>query len=468
MIEQRLQNLTLAQRQLLAERLDELSDGAGSRQLVAWYTSAEACDERQLRRQLQGRLPSAAMPKRFHHVNKLPRTSTGKIDRRALSVPDAKRQTGIEDAYQSATERALAGVWAQVLGTSDFDRNRPFLEVGGDSLDVIKVVALCQEAGLNVTPALMGAFPSFEELLREIDESVVEDVAAVTDVAAVVETDSGDGDNSVDFKRAVDGEQIEGPICLSRDGSRPKLFLLPPHGNEINQFWQLTSHFQHYTGFAPFVPAKDVMDSWTVDQVVEEFLRQMKSVQPDGPYRLMGYCDGAYAAWEIARRLKESGQEVVFLGNIDSPNPDALQVVSESPFKKLRRRIRSIETRSPIAFARRFGQICLDWLQRRIRSRVTGERHIVRGGSRISWMFRPESYDGHLVLFRVGYDPVQVMTVDECYGWAELCSTMDVITVTGNRAGENEDGYFLDPPHAELMAQKIEAAVQFCEATAQI
>ena len=48
----------------------------------------------------------------------------------------------------------------------------------------------------------------------------------------------------------------------------------------------------------------------TVEAMAAEYLREVKARQPDGPYNLCGYSFGGLVAFEMARRLRESGDEV--------------------------------------------------------------------------------------------------------------------------------------------------------------
>ena len=55
----------------------------------------------------------------------------------------------------------------------------------------------------------------------------------------------------------------------------------------------------------------------SIEAMAQLYLSEMRSVQPRGPYALIGACFGATVAYEMARRLAESGEEVAFLGLLD-------------------------------------------------------------------------------------------------------------------------------------------------------
>src|SRR5207247_254534 len=61
--------------------------------------------------------------------------------------------------------------------------------------------------------------------------------------------------------------------------------------------------------------AREPLDS--IEAMAQLYLSEMRSVQPRGPYALIGACFGATVVYEMARRLVEGGEEVAFLGLLD-------------------------------------------------------------------------------------------------------------------------------------------------------
>src|SRR6185369_15570148 len=60
---------------------------------------------------------------------------------------------------------------------------------------------------------------------------------------------------------------------------------------------------------------------WTIEGMAEHYGREIRAVQPSGPYQLAGFCLGATIAFEIALQLERAGEEVTFLGSFDGPAP---------------------------------------------------------------------------------------------------------------------------------------------------
>ncbi|WP_199442872.1 non-ribosomal peptide synthetase [Umezawaea beigongshangensis] len=94
-------------------------------------------------------LPRYMVPAAFVALERMPLTANGKIDRRALPVPEPARRPYA--APTTATETALAGIWAEVLGVPSIGVHDNFFELGGDSVLSLRVVALARRAGLRLS-----------------------------------------------------------------------------------------------------------------------------------------------------------------------------------------------------------------------------------------------------------------------------------------------------------------------------
>ena len=113
-------------------------DQKGEQGLVAYIKGLESLNARELRRHLGRRLPHYMMPERFVLVEDLPLTTSGKLDRKALSTTHGiKMVSGVQFvAPRSVTERQLADIWADVLElqTGSIGIYDNFFELGGHSI----------------------------------------------------------------------------------------------------------------------------------------------------------------------------------------------------------------------------------------------------------------------------------------------------------------------------------------------
>jgi acyl carrier protein len=100
-----------------------------------------------LRAFLRKQLPDYMIPSAFVFLDALPLTTRGKVDRRALPVPDVVRPE-LQEAFvapRSQSEELIAGIWSNVLGLERIGVYDSFFELGGHSLLVIQIVSRIRE-----------------------------------------------------------------------------------------------------------------------------------------------------------------------------------------------------------------------------------------------------------------------------------------------------------------------------------
>ncbi|AUX21618.1 hypothetical protein SOCEGT47_021040 [Sorangium cellulosum] len=156
-------------------------DGPSGRWLVAYLlVRRRPIDEQALRAFVAERLPEPFVPSAFVALDAWPLNPNGKIDRKALPPPDradrpgeARRASGeARRAPATPTERALAGVWGEVLGRDGLGADDDFFSLGGHSLLAVQVVARARRL-FGVELPLRAAFdaPTIAALAERIDRA---------------------------------------------------------------------------------------------------------------------------------------------------------------------------------------------------------------------------------------------------------------------------------------------------------
>ncbi|MDT5268372.1 MAG: hypothetical protein QOH49_558 [Acidobacteriota bacterium] len=130
---------------VVAVREDAPGDGRLVAFLVADAEPEPTADD--VREHLRARLPDYMVPSAFVFVGELPRTPTGKVDRRALPLPGGTRPRLRQDyvAPRTALERLLAEMWREILGVEQVGIHDNFFDLGGDSLRAAILVNKLQE-----------------------------------------------------------------------------------------------------------------------------------------------------------------------------------------------------------------------------------------------------------------------------------------------------------------------------------
>ena len=246
---------------------------------------------------LQSFLPGHLIPSRIVVVDRIPVTENGKIDDRALlelESYDAAPQES-ERAPQGETETRMAAIWSNVLGATDLPVNRSFFDLGGHSLQALKLFnQIDKEFGKKLPLSTLFEAPTIEQLAarfapREPKEAIPASLTA-----------------------------------LHKKGKQTPLFCI--HGGDGGTliYRQLSEGLAKdrpfYTLEAPALTGEEDVAS-TIEETAKTYLKQIKTVQAEGPYLLGGYCFGGIVVYEIAQQLKAAGEEVELLCLFDTDNP---------------------------------------------------------------------------------------------------------------------------------------------------
>ncbi|UII73718.1 non-ribosomal peptide synthase/polyketide synthase [Pseudomonas sp. HN11] len=136
----------------------------GGKQLVA-YLVLENHAPGDLKAWLLNSLPEYMVPTHMVQLAKLPVTANGKLDRKALPLPDAAPQQ-VYVAPENELQKALATIWSDVLGVKQVGLEDNFFELGGDSIISIQVVSRARQVGIRLSPRDLFQYQSVRSLAR--------------------------------------------------------------------------------------------------------------------------------------------------------------------------------------------------------------------------------------------------------------------------------------------------------------
>ncbi|QKN90760.1 surfactin non-ribosomal peptide synthetase SrfAA [Bacillus amyloliquefaciens] len=130
-----------------------VDQGAGDKLLCAYFVGLREISSRELREHTAKDLPAYMIPAVFIQMDELPLTGNGKIDRRALPMPDVTAANAVSyTAPRNETEQKLTDIWAEVLQMERVGIHDQFFEIGGHSLAGMKLLALIQQTfGVRLT-----------------------------------------------------------------------------------------------------------------------------------------------------------------------------------------------------------------------------------------------------------------------------------------------------------------------------
>lgn len=148
------------------------NDANGDKQIIAYVELNDELSLTDLRNKLGDYLPSFMIPSFFVIVKEFPLTPNGKIDKKAL--PDLDDSINIlTDKFEAPVtekEEKLAAIWSEVLGIARIGATDNYFNLGGASLQSVKISNLAEESGLMVTPEMIFEFPTIRELANRTAE----------------------------------------------------------------------------------------------------------------------------------------------------------------------------------------------------------------------------------------------------------------------------------------------------------
>jgi thioesterase domain-containing protein len=275
----------------------------GDRQLAAWFVAQPDAppDAAALRAHLARTLPGYMIPAELIPVAAIPLSNSGKADRAALlaaspASPAAPYAPAAPAMTPPATftETVLADSFAAVLGGRPAGPRDSFFDLGGSSLQVMRLVDLIHaELGADVGVTEVFLHPTPRELAARIDA-----------------------------QRSAGDTGRTGPLVrLSRGPGELPLFLVHAVGGTVFSYAPLARELAGtfaVTGLeAPGLHRAATPSSLAA--LADEYTGRIRAAQPDGPYRLAGWSMGGVVAFEITRRLERAGAEVSLLALLDAP-----------------------------------------------------------------------------------------------------------------------------------------------------
>ena len=273
--------------------------GGDARQLVGYVVSVSGLplETEALLARLREQLPPHMVPVVLLQLSALPLSANGKLDRKALPLPSLTQKTAGR-APQTATEAVVAEAFSQLLGCDIQDIDADFFALGGHSLLAMRLAAILgQRTGRSVTPG------------QVMVSSTVGKLSALLD--------AGDDEQAQRL-----GYEALLPL---RTGTGPTLFCFHPASGFAWQFSVLSRYLSprwSITGIQSPRPHGPMQTAATLDEVCEHHLARLLEQQPLGPYYLLGYSLGGTLAQGIAARLRQRGEEVAFLGLLDTWPPE--------------------------------------------------------------------------------------------------------------------------------------------------
>jgi len=245
---------------------------------------------------LKTKIPEYMIPHDFIFIDTMPLTGTGKVNLKALPEPELSK-TGGGDNYvvpNDPLELQLVNIWEKVLGIKNIGIRDNFFELGGHSLLAMRVFGYIEKlTGKKLALSTLFSSPTIEQL-------------------ANILKDDGWKPN---WKSLV---------AVKPGGSKLPFYCVPPAAGTA-------LHFQDMVKYIPDDQPFYILESVGLDgkeephndikEMATFYIKEIQSLQPEGPYLLGGRCFGGRVVFEMAQQLIKQKQKVALLAIFDTWPP---------------------------------------------------------------------------------------------------------------------------------------------------
>ncbi len=327
-------------------------------------------------------------------------------------------------------ERDLTALWRDVLEVGDIGRDQDFFELGGDSLMAVRLFdRIRRRFGAELPLATLFEAPTISGLGQLIlnrlrgpataGASGYDHIGSIApaDMRSIVAVQHGAGGTPLFVVHGAAGHVLN-VIDLARAmGPAQTVFGLQSIGID---------------GVTP-PPA-------TIEQTAQGYLREIRIVQPRGPYLLAGYSGGGVIAFEMARQLGEAGDAIGLLALIDTFHPQMPR-----PPITLRTRLSRFRHEGMAYLSAGVERMVTSYQEKR-GARVIGqylaagepippdlrELHLIRSFKRASRRYAPAAWPGRALLFKAELVDFYHRTGGPAYGWDKTISALEIVPIPGD------------------------------------
>ena len=361
-------------------------------------------------------LPLHMVPSAFVMIERAPLTPNGKLDSRALPAPDWRRVgSGQASAPpESPIQHRLAAMWLEILGLDRIGVDDNFFDIGGRSrLGAALFARIEREFGVRMPLATLFESPTIAQLEEAIERSL--------------------------RGEAKDWDAL---VAIRPGGSRLPLFFIHPVGGNVLAYRDLIAHIDRDVpcyGLQAIGLDGRRAPLTSVEAMAERYLRDIRSIQQRGPYRVCGFSFGGLVAFEIARLLRAAGEDIGLLALLDTDFPECTATFGthmparftvfrrwiHPALQRMRRHLSSLRRLGPAGYLRAtVSKPASHTEQDRI-------NQVQAANLRAALDYIPRHYDGTVTYFRADD---AASNDDRRDHWGSVAASIDVIPVSGGHS----------------------------------
>ncbi len=399
-------------------------DRSGETRLIAYFVGDVPTSE--LRTRLARRLAAWMIPSAFVRMEALPVNRNGKIDRASLPDPNPARYG--EDPARDPLEASLIAIWEEVLQLRPIGIRDDFFQLGGDSLQALELVTRLEAVfDREISAALIAQGPTVEE-------------------------------QAATLRKGDAAEYWPSIVPLQLHGTRPPIFVVPGAAQDVTSLVGFARGVGIEQPFLALQPPRQ--DGWhpalrSIEALAAYFVSELRRHHPGGPYFLGGLSSGGLVAFEMAQQLTRMGEQVGFVGMLDTHASQYPRMHWRAPvrfwiFRRLGNTLPQLPERSTADLARDLRNLWRSRFFNRLR-RLRG-RNLTREGGyfnalettlRARRRYRLSPYPGKATLFRYREQPsASLYTPDPLLGWRDAADgDFEIVDVPGTHTNLTPDDF---------------------------
>jgi amino acid adenylation domain-containing protein len=419
----------------------------GNKQLVTYaiLQGNESPSAEDLKDFLKLSLPEYMVPAQIVFMDSFPLILNGKIDRRALPAPTHGNISAAHEFVPPRTEieKKVAAMWAELLDVEQIGIHDDFFDLGGHSLMAIKALSrIREEFDVDLPLATLLQAPTIAQLAALLHK-----------------------------RDLIPSWSLLVPVRAG--GTKPPFFLVHDLGGNVLDYRRLVNHLESdqpvYAIQAQGLDGNLIKDA-ALEEMAADYVAELRSFQPEGPYFLGGFRLGGLLALEAAEQLTAAGQKVGLVIMIQSIHPEAMNYKPNTPvfqriWYQLQKRA-SLEWENLLHNPKGYvsERIVHLWDAVRLRTSIAYQKVTGKAPSKSpEWSklyffeavgvehkkamdkYRPGPYDGDVLIIRAS-EQLAGLIADEHLGWDRtLHGKLDVCEIHGH-----QENFLLEPNVSQL------------------
>ena len=216
-----------------------------------------------------------------------------------VSVPSVSTRSAKDTLPRNAIEKKLVEIWESILDVSPIGIRDNFFDLGGNSHLALQM------------------FSDIEKIFnKNLPVSFILQEGTIENLARLLSSNN----HTINMSSSL--------VAIQSFGSKQPLFCIHGGGGEVLIYRYLAMEFGNDQPlFGLRYPNIENTDKITIESLAVKYVKEIRKIQPNGPYSLLGFCIGGAIAYEMAQKLIQTGEEVSLLSIFNFANPNQIPLI---------------------------------------------------------------------------------------------------------------------------------------------